>query len=318
MFKFSPRDIQNQEFKKVLRGYDSVEVDAYLEMLSEEFESLVKANKALQVKLAQYEDELKETPVKPAENVVEPVPEPEPEMQAETRVDDSKAQQLIREAEIKANDIISGAHRDLEQIRDEVETLKKQKNAFTRKIKQLLKAQFELVKILEADDRQLSELKIVERRKRKGSLPEKTGEHIEAEKIPERDIRGNDSEEPPSDSVEPEFTAPKDEPEDDLDFTVKTEDDLLPGPDADPAPGADLQKENLQFQADIRNEEQQLAFKNEESEEDTHETVEGGRDTEDSKASTFHNGFNLIDNIIDSDQEDNTENNDIESNNREI
>jgi len=179
MYKFLPKDIQNQEFKKVLRGYDSVEVDTYLEMLCEEFESMVKENKALQVKLAEYQERLKDHPEENNEEsiVVEPAAQPLPEIQQE----DNSAEILIREAEIKAGEITSAANKELEQIRDEIEILKKQKNTFTKKIKQLLKAQFELVKILEADDRQLSELKIVERRRRKGSFTEKVDEEYEKE-----------------------------------------------------------------------------------------------------------------------------------------
>ncbi|MFQ5630060.1 MAG: DivIVA domain-containing protein, partial [bacterium] len=40
--KLTPLDIKKQEFKKNLRGYDPIEVDAFLEMVANEFESLLR------------------------------------------------------------------------------------------------------------------------------------------------------------------------------------------------------------------------------------------------------------------------------------
>ena len=40
--KITPLDIKKQVFKKVLRGLDPIEVETFLEMVSEEFESLIK------------------------------------------------------------------------------------------------------------------------------------------------------------------------------------------------------------------------------------------------------------------------------------
>ncbi|NVM02542.1 MAG: DivIVA domain-containing protein, partial [Candidatus Helarchaeota archaeon] len=40
--KLTPLDIKRQEFKKVMRGYDVIEVDAFLEMVADEYESLLR------------------------------------------------------------------------------------------------------------------------------------------------------------------------------------------------------------------------------------------------------------------------------------
>ena len=39
--KITPIDISKQEFKKIMRGYDPVEVDTFLEMLGNEYENLI-------------------------------------------------------------------------------------------------------------------------------------------------------------------------------------------------------------------------------------------------------------------------------------
>ncbi|MFC1492422.1 DivIVA domain-containing protein [candidate division KSB1 bacterium] len=337
MFKFLPKDIQNQEFKKVLRGYDSVEVDTYLEMLSEEFESMVRENKALQVKLAEYEERLKGHPeVKKEEEVVtEYGSQPQPEAHPE----DNTAELLIREAEIKAGEIISAANKELEQIRDDIEDLKNQKSAFTKKIKQLLKAQFELVKILESDDRQLSELKIVERRKRKGSFTGKVKEEYEKEDKP-----STFKEETTENILQPvpEETDPEEYTEADSITTEEYAEDVLPAPpeeeetpefsvqdeaviETEEIPGTESQisRENIQFQPAPGAENQPFALEEESDEEevpgDSEETeITDNEDTENIRSSSIQNGFNLIDRIIDDEKDDPEENNESEFNNRDI
>jgi len=44
--KISPLDIRRQRFKKALRGYDSAEVDAFLEMLADAWEETVETREA--------------------------------------------------------------------------------------------------------------------------------------------------------------------------------------------------------------------------------------------------------------------------------
>jgi len=40
--KLTPLDIKKQEFKRSLRGYDPVEVDAFLDMVADEFEAVIR------------------------------------------------------------------------------------------------------------------------------------------------------------------------------------------------------------------------------------------------------------------------------------
>ena len=45
--KLTPLDIKKQEFKKVMRGYDPVEVDTFMDMMANEFEDLLKQQKEM-------------------------------------------------------------------------------------------------------------------------------------------------------------------------------------------------------------------------------------------------------------------------------
>jgi cell division initiation protein len=58
--KLTPLDIKKQEFKKVLRGYDSVEVDAFLDTLSSEFSDLLRQVKEMREQAIENEVQLRD------------------------------------------------------------------------------------------------------------------------------------------------------------------------------------------------------------------------------------------------------------------
>ena len=58
--KLTPLDIKKQEFKKVLRGYDPVEVDSFLDMMSNEFADLLRQCKDMSGQLVEFETQLRD------------------------------------------------------------------------------------------------------------------------------------------------------------------------------------------------------------------------------------------------------------------
>ena len=58
--KITPLDIRKQEFTKALRGFDPVEVQSFLDMVSEEFEGLVKENESLRSDAKKLKNQLGE------------------------------------------------------------------------------------------------------------------------------------------------------------------------------------------------------------------------------------------------------------------
>ena len=43
--KITPLEIKRQQFKKTMRGYDTVEVETFLEMVSNDMEDLIRENR---------------------------------------------------------------------------------------------------------------------------------------------------------------------------------------------------------------------------------------------------------------------------------
>ena len=58
--KLTPLDIKKQEFKKVMRGYDPVEVDTFMDMMANEFEDLLKQQKEMRDKQVELETQRSE------------------------------------------------------------------------------------------------------------------------------------------------------------------------------------------------------------------------------------------------------------------
>ncbi|TDI79626.1 MAG: DivIVA domain-containing protein [Caldithrix sp.] len=149
--KLTPLDIKKQEFKKSMRGYDAIEVDAFLEMVADEFESLnqEKNNLAdevlvLKTQLQDYQEvekTLKETLMHAQESITE-----------SRETSRREANMTVREAEVEAEKILEHAKLKLAEMKNELVLIKAQKDSFARRLRHLLESQIELIGVLELDD----------------------------------------------------------------------------------------------------------------------------------------------------------------------
>ena len=155
--KLTPLDIRKQEFKRVMRGLDPDEVEAFLTMVADEFELAIREKNQLNDELIklrtqlkdyqQVESTLRETLVK-AQNTVE-----------ESRTNSRReAEIIIHEAELQAEHIIKEAREDLSALRNDVHMLKMQKESFAKRLRHLLESQIELLQVMEMDDVEVEEI----------------------------------------------------------------------------------------------------------------------------------------------------------------
>jgi cell division initiation protein len=149
--KFTPLEIKKQRFKTKVRGLDPMEVEAFLEMVADEYETVLnernrfsdEINK-LKTQLRDYqqvEKTLQETLMNAQENV------------NQARENSKReAQIIIREAELKSERILDDAREKLDKMKNEYSILKAQKESFAKRLKHLLQSQIELIQVLEMDD----------------------------------------------------------------------------------------------------------------------------------------------------------------------
>jgi cell division initiation protein len=146
----TPLDIRKQEFKKVMRGCDPIEVETFLETVSEEFANTKAENEDLKQKLMHFTDEVErlESELKKAR-----------ELEKESKIPEKEAEIIIKQAEIKAMEILEKSKSESNRIREEIFVLKSQKSSFVKRLKHLFSAQLEFIEVLEVEDEDIDNLK---------------------------------------------------------------------------------------------------------------------------------------------------------------
>ncbi|MBI2430065.1 MAG: DivIVA domain-containing protein, partial [Ignavibacteriales bacterium] len=149
--KITPLDIKKQEFKKVLRGYDPIEVDAFLDTLSNEFSDMLKQSKEIREQFIEMEVQLRD--FKQKERDLQQILMQAQETSARS-VDNARkeGELIIQEAELKASQIIDHARMDVMKAKEELSNLKAKKEVLVSRLKVLLNSELEMIKALEADD----------------------------------------------------------------------------------------------------------------------------------------------------------------------
>ena len=149
--KFTPLDIKKQEFKKTLRGYDPVEVDAFLEMVSDEFENIFREKNHFSDEIIKLKTQL--TGYQEVEKTLKDTLMSAQESIKDSRENSSReAEMMIREAELKSEKILADAKLTLAKMRNELVVVKAQKDSFARRLRHLLESQIDLIDVLDLDD----------------------------------------------------------------------------------------------------------------------------------------------------------------------
>ena len=136
--KITPIDIQQQQFKgKMLGGLDAEDVDAFLQSVASEMESLIRENNELKeqqarhnremAEMAEKEKDLRETMLA-AQRITE-------EMKANAK---KEASLVVSEAELRAERIVMDAERQLGELKARIEDVRRQKIQFEMSLKALL------------------------------------------------------------------------------------------------------------------------------------------------------------------------------------
>ncbi|MEI7810859.1 MAG: DivIVA domain-containing protein [Ignavibacteria bacterium] len=144
--KFSPLNIKAQQFTKSIRGYNIDEIHAFLEKLADEFESSNSENDSLKKELDKAKDKLNEyrTIEKKLQDTLQNANESSSKMVVSARKQTSL---MIKEAEMKATQIVENAREDANRIRNAVVTLKEERNVIIARIKAMISAQSGLLEM---------------------------------------------------------------------------------------------------------------------------------------------------------------------------
>ncbi|MDL1892109.1 DivIVA domain-containing protein [Sphingobacteriales bacterium CHB3] len=146
--KLSPLDIRKQEFKKVMRGYDPIEVETFTETMANEFENLLKEQNDLRLKIVELETQLKD--YKQMERTLQQTLMQAQEATGKTyEAARRDAESIVKEAELKAAQILNQANEEMGKLNNEITQLKSRKDSLIGRLRVLLSSELDLIKSLE-------------------------------------------------------------------------------------------------------------------------------------------------------------------------
>jgi cell division initiation protein len=156
--RLTPIEIKNQEFKKAMRGYDSVEVDTFIELVAdkyqellEENEKITKQNLILESEMANFKD-VEKTLKQTLKNVQE-------NSQISKENSAKEATLIKKEAELASAQMLEKTRLQVHKMREDLVNLQNQKHSLISRLRHLLSSQMELLEVLEIDDLDLNKLR---------------------------------------------------------------------------------------------------------------------------------------------------------------
>jgi cell division initiation protein len=142
--KISPAEIRQQEFSKKMRGFDPDEINPFLDKLADDLDDLQKENESLKLEIETLNDQL--TEFKKIEKSIQDTLLKAQESSTRS-LESSKKQTslMIKEAELKASQIIEKARESANEIRNAVVNLREEKDLLIAKLKAIISSQANLL-----------------------------------------------------------------------------------------------------------------------------------------------------------------------------
>jgi len=137
--RITPLDIQQKQFPIKFRGFDVEEVYAFLEIVREEMEGLIRENSMLKENVSRLENQLKE--FKDMEITLRETLLTAQQMVEDYKNNSIKESELIaREAEMKAESIVKHAQEKVIKIHEDIVDLKGIRRHFKEELTRLIKS----------------------------------------------------------------------------------------------------------------------------------------------------------------------------------
>ena len=148
--RMTPLEIHTHRFRRRISGLDGQEVEAFLRMVAEDYESVLLENESFKDRLHRLEQDIKslrdqETLLKETLLSAQCLTE---EMR-QTAVRETEV--LIGEAEIRAEKIIDAAHRRAHQIAESIRELKGMRGGIAEGLRTAIQTHLQLIERLETD-----------------------------------------------------------------------------------------------------------------------------------------------------------------------
>lgn len=157
--KLSPIDIQQQQFRSSLRGYERREVHHFLDVVSQEMADLVRENTDLKAETRRALRQLEE--LKEREEALK-----DAMLTAQRALDDlrahaqKEAELLINEAELRAEKILHNANNKVTRMQEEVNDLRRQRVRFLEEVRGVVNTHARLLDVHAAEAKEAPEASV--------------------------------------------------------------------------------------------------------------------------------------------------------------
>lgn len=142
--KITPLDVRKQEFKRGFRGYDTVEVRMFLDLVAQELEGVIRERADLADTCQRQEKDLEE--YKEKERLLQSALIAAERVAEETRENARREGDLaIKDAELSAERLLHQARQEVVNLRSDLEELKVRRTVFLARMKSFLQSQLDIL-----------------------------------------------------------------------------------------------------------------------------------------------------------------------------
>lgn len=142
--RITPLDIQQKQFPYKLRGFDDEEVYAFLELIREEMEDLLRENALLKETAIRLENQIRE--YKDMETTLRETLVTAQQMVEEYKSNARKeAELLVKDAELRGDAIVKDAQEKVIKIHEDIVDLKGIRRHFKEELKRLIEGHLKMI-----------------------------------------------------------------------------------------------------------------------------------------------------------------------------
>ncbi len=148
--RITPLDIRKQEFNKSMRGFDCDEVQAFLNTLADEYETVLIDNKQIRERVIEQGEKISE--YRNMERALRDTLMTAERVMQDTRETASReGEVIVQEAQLKAKAILEECRLRTEELRREIIGLRKEKETYLARFRGLAEAQIQFIDTHESD-----------------------------------------------------------------------------------------------------------------------------------------------------------------------
>lgn len=149
--RITPLDVRNHPFRRRFSGYDREEVDAFLRMVAEDYEGVMRDAEGLREQIIKLEARV--TNLAANEAILQETLTTAQRLSEDLkRTAVKEAEVLIGEAEIRAEKILAATHRRAAKLSDDIREMKHVRTRLSASVRATIEAHLGLLDGLAADD----------------------------------------------------------------------------------------------------------------------------------------------------------------------